>query len=214
MLPGPMPAPKPAFVVPIHDLDVMGRDVRAPITKAWLDAALEGCEIRAAGPDGALAAHVSKTGNDVLVRGEVRVVLEVSCARCLEPVPLDRTIELSLLLHPSPTAGRGRAEQAHRNARRRVEPERKGAGRARADEEYEFATEEADEDTYDGEEVVLDRFVREAIVLEEPIFPLCSEACEGIRPPSPTAEATSGSRAPDPRLAPIVELASKRKTKE
>jgi len=45
--------------------------------------------------------------------------------------------------------------------------------------EYEFSSEEADLDEYDGERVVLDSFVREVILLELPSFPLCKEDCDG-----------------------------------
>jgi uncharacterized protein len=61
--------------------------------------------------------------------------------------------------------------------------------------------------------VVLDRFVREAILLESPIFPLCSEACEGIRPASDSAQGFEGA-VTDPRLLPLLELAKRRKMKE
>ena len=61
--------------------------------------------------------------------------------------------------------------------------------------------------------MVLDRFVREAILLESPIFPLCSEACEGIRPASDSATDSEGA-VTDPRLLPLLELAKRRKLKE
>src|SRR5262249_11349841 len=85
--------------------------------------------------------------------------------------------------------------------------------------EYEFTAEEADLDTYDGETVVLDAFVREAILLEMPNFPLCSEACPGIGPAAsgrdrddgPTIRARAEAEeatapALDPRLAPLGAL--------
>jgi uncharacterized protein len=83
-------------------------------------------------------------------------------------------------------------------------------------EEHEFTSDEADQDTYEGEEVDLDRFVREAILLESPIFPLCSDACRGIGPPpsSPLSNGGSKAGAIDPRLLPLVELARKRSSKE
>ena len=84
---------------------------------------------------------------------------------------------------------------------------------AKSDDETEFDGEDADIDTYEGEEVVLDRFVREAILLESPIFPLCSEACEGIRPASDSAPGSEGA-VTDPRLLPLLELAKRRKLKE
>jgi uncharacterized protein len=73
--------------------------------------------------------------------------------------------------------------------------------------------EEADTDTYEGEEVVLDGFIREAILLESPIFPLCSEACKGLRPAGESAP-NSGRAATDPRLLPLAELARRRTMKE
>lgn len=212
--------PKPTFVVPVHDLDLAGRDVRASITKEWLDAILAeaGTELRRAGPEGLLDVHVSKTGGEVLVRGTVRVELEIDCARCLEPVRLNRPIDLTLLLRPSTHAPTKRAQAPvrpipHREraaATKAVEKKPK----ARADEEYEFSAEEADADVYEGEEVVLDGFVREAILLEEPIFPLCSDACEGIRPPPSPGEAEGATHAPDPRLSRIAELLAKQESKK
>ena len=184
-----------AFIVPVHDLDVGGRDVHFAVTAAWMRGALEGCEMQPAGHDGLLEAHLTKTGNDVLVQGQIDVQLVVPCARCLSPVELRPHIELSLLLHPAA------AQQ----------PPRAGAP-SRAKEE-EFAPDEADTDTYEGDEVVLDRFVREAILLESPTFPLCSEACEGIRPASESGPPTGGA-VTDPRLLPLLELAKRRNWKE
>ena len=64
---------------------------------------------------------------------------------------------------------------------------------------------EADLDEYDGERVVLDPFIREAILLELPSFPLCSEACPGIAP-SETSAASGSSpgwqAGEDPQVSP------------
>lgn len=245
-----------AFVIPIHDLDLEGRSVRFPITVAWLRGALEECEAQPAGSEGQISVHLTKTGNEVLVQGQIDAALTIPCARCLTPVELRPHVELSLLLHPaagapvrhvagasgnraaydariaaaaerrsrgaagdkaapggaagrpgdksapSATPGRGGARDAERTARS-----------SKSDDETEFDAEDADIDTYEGEEVVLDRFVREAILLESPIFPLCSEACEGIRPASDSAT-DSQEAVTDPRLLPLLELAKRRKLKE
>lgn len=67
--------------------------------------------------------------------------------------------------------------------------------------EYEFSAEEADHDLYDGENVVLDGFVREALLLEVPNFPLCSEDCPGIGAvPAVSSDVAAGS-APEPSSA-------------
>jgi uncharacterized protein len=189
-----------AFVVPVHDLDLTGRSVRFPIAPAWLRGALEGCEPQPAGSTGQIDVHLSKTGNEVLVQGQVDAALVMPCARCLVPVEYRPHIELALLLHPASEA----PALARRAGSKRAEP---------SDDETEFGDADADADTYHGEEVVLDRFVREAILLETPIFPLCSEACEGIRPASDSASGSQGAVA-DPRLLPLLELAKRRKLKE
>lgn len=68
--------------------------------------------------------------------------------------------------------------------------------------EYEFSAEEADHDLYDGETVVLDGFVREALLLEVPNFPLCSEDCPGIGAvPEVSSDETAGG-APAPGSSP------------
>jgi uncharacterized protein len=193
-----------AFIVPIHDLDLTGRSVRFPITPVWLRGALEGCEVQPAGSPGQMDVHLTKTGNDVLVQGQIDTALVLPCARCLEPVEFRPHIELSLLLHPK--AGATAPAPGRRNGQGRVPA-------SKSDDETEFADDAADMDTYEGEEVVLDRFVREAILLESPIFPLCSEACEGIRPASDSATGSEGA-VTDPRLLPLLELAKRRKMKE
>jgi uncharacterized protein len=199
-----------AFVVPIHDLDVTGEDARFAITPAWLRGALEGCEIQPAGTDGLLEVHLSKTGHEVLVQGQVDVRLTIPCARCLAPVEIRPHIELSLLLFPaSPGASKGRGA-GKGAAGRRPAGAAKDAPKG-SDDELEEG--EGDVDVYDGEEVVLDRFVREAILLESPTFPLCSEACEGIRPASEKAPREEGGVA-DPRFLPLLELAKRKNWKE
>jgi uncharacterized protein len=195
--------PRGAFVLPIHDLDVAGRNAEFAITTPWLRGALEGCEMQPAGPDGSLSVHLTKTGNEVLVQGQVDVRLAIPCARCLRPVELRPNIELALLLFPSATASRPGSPSVQRGAH----------GKRSKEDDPDFSGDEADVDTYEGDEVVLDRFVREAILLESPTFPLCSEACEGIRPASDSAPSTREA-VTDPRLLPLLELAKRRNWKE
>lgn len=76
------------------------------------------------------------------------------------------------------------------------------------EEEYEFSSEEADTDLYQGETVILDDFLREALLLEVPSFPLCSEDCPGIRPSAKSAP-ERGEAPLDPRLSPLRALKTK-----
>ena len=61
---------------------------------------------------------------------------------------------------------------------------------------------------YDGETVVLDDLVREAIVLELPISPLCSEDCAGMASDPAVADWLAQARV-DPRLQKLAELRDK-----
>jgi len=144
------------------------------------------------------------------VRGRVKAEVEVPCARCLAPVPVNIDTEIGLLLKPRPQAHesqKGTVANGKPSASAKSGQATASSKAKRKETEYEFTAEEADEDTYDGERVVLDPFVREAILLELPSFPLCSEACPGIgdaaseglpglRPGSPAAAPTEGRSGP------------------
>jgi uncharacterized protein len=74
--------------------------------------------------------------------------------------------------------------------------------------EFEFDRDEADVATYDGETVVLDDLVREAILLELPISALCSEDCAGMAS-DPAVAATLDKARIDPRLQKLAALRDK-----
>jgi hypothetical protein len=78
--------------------------------------------------------------------------------------------------------------------------------------------EEASHDTYDGERVVLDDFVREFIMLELPMAPRRSDLpleADAATTPAPQDPGAASGPPVDPRLAPLAEIASRlRKTKE
>jgi uncharacterized protein len=128
---------------------------------------------------GRLVGRLSRSGHDIVVRGRVKADVEMACVRCLAPAPIAVDAELSLLLQPK-----------SRSETRRSKP--------RSDAEYEFRSSDADLDVYDGETVVLDGFVREAILLEMPSFPLCRESCPGLR-----HEEDQEAPGVDPRLLPL-----------
>jgi uncharacterized protein len=163
---------------PAADIHLEGVEVAVELSATWMRAVLADTEVSPrVDPAGRLTGRLSRSGNDIVVRTRVKAAVSLPCARCLEPTSADVDTELSLLLQP---ASQGK-------------PSNRG-GEAR---DYEFSSTEADTDVYDGEVVVLDNFVREAILLEVPTFPLCRESCPGMASP-PDAEEE---RAPDPRFA-------------
>jgi uncharacterized protein len=167
------------FEIPISHLDAGGRDVTFPLRGAWVRGALEGHEATSTGKDGVLALRASKSGTDVVLRGHLDVELVAPCARCLEPVTFAVTEDISWLMVP---------RAAHR------EP---GAG------EYEMTALDADTFPYDGETLILDDLVRDELVLETPMIPLCSEDCPGMSPPRMSTREGGGV---DPRLLPLLHI--------
>jgi len=213
--------------IPVANIDTAGRALEAELPVSWLDEQLADADndLKGASP-GHVSARLSRSGTDVVVRGRVKASVRTPCARCLEPTNIDVDTELSLLLKAAPgqAAGEGPGEGRHSHGKRsHAAIKERGAAAGAAGKpgatakkpakeskekeppEYEFSSAEADLDTYDGETVVLDDFVREAILLEMPIFPLCSESCPGIRP-SPEAGDGGDTRPVDPRLAPLGAL--------
>lgn len=230
----------PLFIISAGDIETPGLTIDADIPPAWIAEELAEAEVTAALADdpasgplpGHVTARLSRSGTEIVVRGHVVASVSMPCARCLRPSKVDIDGELSLLLKCVPVKpGKGKARkekpgiaEAGPVPRRGRTPavdagagaghghtSAAGAGHKRKESEYEFSADEADVDTYDGEQVVLDPFIREAMLLELPNFPLCSEACPGIGPPpGPKVEAAGG--APlviDPRLAPLAALRAK-----
>ncbi len=202
----------PLVSVSAHDIDAAGLALDAELPPPWLETELADAALTAATP-GHLSARLSRSGNDIVVRGRIRASLTTPCARCLDPAPIPIDTELSLLLQPAPSpkpaAKPKKMEPRPSGSGPSPRPSGSGPHRQRdRDDEYEFTSAEADVDTYDGETVILDPFVREAILLEVPNFPLCSEACPGIRPAAGPAQEEAAPPL-DPRLSPLGALRAK-----
>jgi uncharacterized protein len=243
------------FAINAADIDVAGRSIDADLPVEWLDVQLAECDVHATAP-GKFSARLSRSDNEIVVRGKVHASLDGTCGRCLSVAKLMIDGELSLLLRPAKGSGSDRStgdartprvttggatgkgsirssagkESAGKESAGKESAGKESAGKgsvvvavagsalssgkgkgkrapkAKDLPEYEFAADEADVDTFDGETVVLDDFVREAILLEMPIFPLCSEDCTGIRPATSDAIDEGSEPHVDPRLAPLAAL--------
>ena len=171
------------FQIPVSDLDAGGKSFSFPVRAAWVRGTLEDHDATATDRDGALEVRASKSGVDVVVRGHLEVQLSATCARCLGPVTFEVKQEISALMVP---------RSAYKD------PEQG---------EYEFSPSDADTFPYDGDLVALDDLVRDELVLETPMIPLCSEDCAGM---SPTREAQPGPQGRatgvDPRLLPLLNI--------
>jgi uncharacterized metal-binding protein YceD (DUF177 family) len=207
---------KHEFTVRLADLERGAKRITWPITEHWLRLALADTEAAPRGGDGVLDLELTKSGSQVMVRGAAEVALTMPCARTLDPVAVDVRPEIFLLLSPAKAAAN--VVRPRRSRNRRPEPgrvvamsERVSKRRAaRVIEEAELGTEDAAQDTYHGEEIVLDDFVREFILLDLPMFPVREDLRSNQDPAiAPRAPDSEPERPIDPRLMPLAELASR-----
>lgn len=171
----------PEFPISVADLDAGGREYRYTVRPAWVRGVLEGHEATAGQKEGALVVRASKSGADVVVHGTLDSSVSVPCARCLERFELTLHSDLSVLYVP---AAKLRAEA----------------------EEYEFSAEEADMLPFEGETVALDDLVRDELLLEIPMIPLCSEDCPGMSPSPEADDKSAAGKVTDPRLLPLLQF--------
>jgi uncharacterized protein len=186
-----MAAPAHEFTIPVSDLDAGGREYHFEVRPAWVNGALEDHEAKATTKVGKLDIRASKSAQDVVVHGTLDAEVRVTCGRCTEPFDLPIHSDLSVLYVP-------RSELK--------------APKSNDKDEYEFSAEEADTLPYSGETVVLDDLVRDELMLEIPMIPLCSEGCPGISPPPGEETAKEEEKGIDPRLAPLMQFRAKKKS--
>jgi len=172
------------YPIPVTELDAGGKEFQFPVRAEWVRGVMEGHEATSAGKDGAVSVRASKSGHDVVVHGTLDAELTVPCARCLEPAKVVVHSNLSVLYVPASSL--------------------KGT----ADGEDDLTDEEADTLPFEGETVALDDLVRDELILEIPMIPLCSEACPGMSPALDPVGA--GEKPIDPRLAPLLDFAARK----
>lgn len=202
------PVHETLFSVPVRDLERSDQRRSWEIPPAWTDWALADSEARSDGTPGTLELYLKKTGREILVKGRARASVTMPCARTLEPVAVALDAEIMLLLSPRPAAPAGA-----RAGKRQRGPARAEAGAARPADDADdgsselLSAEEAARDEYSGDNVELDAFVREHLLLELPLFPVRSDLPFEPDAATNTPPDESGA-APDPRLAPLAALAS------
>jgi uncharacterized protein len=182
----------PDFAIQVHDIDEAGKDYAFPVTAGWIEAQLGETGLRPdrTAPEGSVAVHAQKNGVEYLVHGQLKASLLTDCVRCLG----DAKVPVDVLLAALYTRG--------------AAPE--------APAEIEVDDEDDDDlqhEHFSGHEIALDDLVREYLVLECPMQPLCSPTCTGIpvpqhvKPPEEVFGPSEGGV--DPRLAPLLRLRDK-----
>jgi len=99
---------------------------------------------------------VAKFDDTVAVEGPISIEASLACSRCLEEYNLSMSLYMAIKLTP-----------------KNVLPEAA---------EMELHNDDLDVCYYEGDEIDLDPFIYEEIMLNLPLRPLCSEECKGICP--------------------------------
>jgi uncharacterized metal-binding protein YceD (DUF177 family) len=213
---------KAVFVVPLADLERGPRTVTFTLDEVWLRHALEGTEAtpRRAG---SATVELSKSGKDVMVRGHAEAALSMPCVVTLDPLEIDVSPEIFLMLSPSTSEFGARAAKKARHglspeaaaSGKKAGPRRRKAGEE-PEEEAELGVETAARDTYEGSQIELDPFFREFLLLELPLFPRRSDlpSNEGPAIGAPPSDPAGQEPAIDPRLQPLAALRSRLREKE
>ena len=167
-----------------------------PIRATWLAACSEGTAVGPSDGD-ELDVRLSRSGNDVVVRGTLAADLVVPCSRCLEPATVLVREEVSLLAVPSASTPRDGQDTTRPTTMTRPEG----------------IPDEADIIAYDGETLVLDDLVRDELLLGIPMIPLLfGEHAQEVSGLSVRLRATPQGPeedAIDPRLRPLLRLKNK-----
>ncbi len=99
---------------------------------------------------------VAKFDDTVTIEGPVTARMNLSCSRCLEDFDLDLSLRMAIKLTEKSTS-----------------PDAA---------EMELHNEDLDVYYYEGDEIDLDPYVYEEVMLNMPMRPLCREECKGICP--------------------------------
>jgi uncharacterized protein len=175
------------LTIRVADLEYGSKEYDFVVRAPWIRGALEDHDATTNGDDGRLTVRASKSGPDVIVSGDLVATLSTTCGRCLGPAEFTVESKIQALFVP----------------KAKLVPAKKG----KKDEEYELTADEADMLAFDGDTVILDDLVRDELVLETPMIPLCSEDCAGIAPPPGSNPSVDAEEKPlDPRLAALLKF--------
>jgi uncharacterized protein len=151
------------LVIDLHDVPAHEGTWTFVLPRAWAAGAFQDCEVEPTDEDGRVEVEVTQTGKDFLVRGKVRVVVAATCVRCLKPTPVVIDAPIAVLFVPGVKAAPAAAPLG--------------------DEDETEPDEGPDVEHFQGQQLVLDTYVRDTILLEVPMSPRCTVDCRLPEPP-------------------------------
>jgi uncharacterized protein len=132
--------------------------------------------------------EMSKVGDEVTVRGGLRADAGLQCSRCLKEIRRMMEIPVEVVYHPE----------------KELDSER-----------HELRDDEMDTGFYKGEEIDLRDLLKEQLLLNRQMKPLCDENCRGICPVCGidfnTDECKCEKKQIDPRLEKLKDFFNERK---
>ena len=111
--------------------------------------------------------RLESVAEGILLSADIYAIAKGECIRCLDPVEITVERKIQELYRYEPTNDKGGKRKKHSS---------------RTDSSDEIDLDAVDELWLDGNEMNLEVPIRDAIVLDLPVNPLCSEACLGLCP--------------------------------
>jgi uncharacterized protein len=111
--------------------------------------------------------RLESVAEGILLSADIYAIAKGECIRCLDPVEITVERKIQELYRYEPTNDKGGKRKKHSS---------------RTDSSDEIDLDAVDELWLDGNEMNLEVPIRDAIVLDLPVNPICSEACLGLCP--------------------------------
>jgi uncharacterized protein len=111
--------------------------------------------------------RLESVAEGILLSADIYAIAKGECIRCLDPVEITVERKIQELYRYEPANDKGGKRKKHSS---------------RTDTSDEIDLDAVDELWLDGNEMNLEVPIRDAIVLDLPVNPLCSEACLGLCP--------------------------------
>ena len=171
--------PSALFAVKLQEMVDGSVIIEKEIPLNWLADRLKHCEYEVLPESARLAVKLQAAGGGVWVKGEVAARINTYCGMCLASTSLEFTGKVNTLLLPASEM----EKYMH--------------------EDQELTPEDLEKESFDGEWLILDDLISDAIMLELPMNPKCGDACPGY-----LAEGEAGNKEEriDPRFAVLANI--------
>ncbi len=167
------------FTMDLEDLRKGPGKIDRDIPLDWLGQEMKACEYNVEPTKAHVRMGLSAHDQGVLLSGNASVRVKTECGKCLAETYLDLECALNGFMMPI------------------------GTGQELEERDNELTPQDLKREWYEGDTVVLDEIMRDAIMLELPMNPRCSDSCSGI---ALQVLDSSKKEHMDPRLAPLASI--------